>query len=288
MISIIIPVYNTEKYIFETINSVINQSYQDWELIIIDDGSTDNSAEIIQKLCKQDNRIQYYHQENSGVSVARNNGLEKSKGKYIALLDADDLWEMENLSQKIEVLEKHQDVSWVFSNMYNADQDGNIICEAPKGTDKDILNSILLWEGEVIPGPCSNVVFEKKCFDDGVLFDKDLSTAADQYFTILLAAKYKGCHINKPLWKYRILDGSMSKNISVMENDHINVFKKAAQNNLFKSFWFKRQCFSNLYWILAGSWWKDGHNKLKGTKFIFLAIWTNPFSVFRYLNRLIK
>ncbi|PCJ25697.1 MAG: hypothetical protein COA97_07400 [Flavobacteriales bacterium] len=284
MISIIIPVYNAEKYISETINSVFSQTYRNWELIIIDDGSADNSANIIKQFCKDNDKVRYYYQENSGVSVARNNGMNKAKGKYIALLDADDVWEKDNLRLKNDVLETKNDVSWVFSNMYNANETAEIVSEASKGTDKNILESILLWKREVIPGPCSNIIFKKKCFEDGISFDKELSTAADQYFTIQLASRYKGHHINEPLWRYRILSNSMSKNISVMEKDHIRVYNKAANKKLFKNFWFKQQCFSNLYWILAGSWWKDGNNKLRGMRFIILALINNPISIIRLIK----
>lgn len=284
MVSVIIPLYNTEKYILETINSVVIQTYTDWELIVIDDGSTDSSASIVKDLMKSNDKIQYFYQENLGVSVARNNGLSKAKGNFIALLDADDVWEPENLTRKMVVLEKEASISWVYSNMYNADEFANIIEEAPKGKDTEILDSILLWKEEVIPGPCSNVIFDRKCYDDGVYFDATLSTAADQDFTIQLAANYNGFHIDNPLWRYRILEGSMSKNISVMERDHILVFKKAAKNGYFKNVLFKQQCFSNLYWILAGSWWKDGNNKVKGLYFIILALLVNPFSFTRFFK----
>ena len=78
-VSIVLPLYNAEKYIAETILSVINQTYKNWKLIIIDDGSTDNSNTIVQSFCKKDDRIEYYYQENSGVSSARNNGINRSE-----------------------------------------------------------------------------------------------------------------------------------------------------------------------------------------------------------------
>ena len=288
MISIIIPAYNAEKYIAETINSVLSQTYKNWELIIVDDGSTDDTAKIVKAFCDKDDRIQYFYKENSGVSDTRNYGMEKAKGDYFALLDADDVWEKENLQEKLNVLIQESEYDWVFSNMYNANANAEIIEEAAKGKDDNILKSILEWKGEVVPGPSSNVVFKRKSYDNGVRFDKKFSTAADQDFTIQLAAKYKGFHINKPLWRYRILNNSMSHNIAVMEKDHIGVFKKAAKNKLFKSFWFKQKCFSNLYWILAGSWWKDGNNKTRGMYFILRALLANPFSFVRIFRKKLK
>ena len=91
-ISVIIPIYNGEKYIKEAIKSVLSQPYRDIEVICIDDGSIDNSSVIIQKISKIDDRVKIYRQDNCGVSVARNNGIKYSKGEYIAFLDADDIW----------------------------------------------------------------------------------------------------------------------------------------------------------------------------------------------------
>lgn len=284
MISIVVPAYNAEKYIADTINSVLNQTYKDWELIIVDDGSKDNTASIVKQFCEKDPRIHYHYKANSGVSDTRNVGMNMAKGEYIALLDADDFFEKENLEEKIRFLDNNE-FDWVYSNMYNADENLNILNIDEGGNDVDILNSILSWKGQVVPGPCSNVIFSKKCYEDGVRFDSEFSTAADQDFTIQLAAKYKGKFINKPLWRYRILHNSMSKNIAVMEKDHIGVYKKARKKELFHSKSFENQSFANLYFIIGASWWKDGHNKLKGTKFLIKSFLTSPSFFFKRIRK---
>ena len=283
MVSIIIPTYNTEKYILETINLVISQIYEDWELIVIDDGSTDKTAQIVNDIVKKDNRVKYFYQKNSGVSVARNFGLEKTEGDIIALLDADDLWNNNKLDEISEVFSNHK-IDWVFSDVINLFEDGTERIKEIQSSD-NLLNSLLSWDGNVLTAP-SGIAFRKKCYTEGISFDKQFSTAADQDFVIQLASKYNGYHIDKVLWKYRILNNSMSRNIAVMEKDHIGVFRKAAKNKLFKSFWFKQQCFSNLYWILAGSWWKDGNNKKRGLYFIIRALFANPFSFVKIFNKI--
>lgn len=93
LVSVIMPAYNMEKYIGDSIESVLNQNYINFELIIINDGSSDGTKEIIAKYQHMDERIIYIEQENHGVSVARNVGMSCAKGKYISFLDADDLWE---------------------------------------------------------------------------------------------------------------------------------------------------------------------------------------------------
>lgn len=108
MISVIIPLYNKEKAIENTIKSVQNQIYTDFELIVIDDGSTDNSATIVRKIAATDERIKYIYKDNGGVSSARNYGLSKSIGEWIVFIDADDEMLPNNLDTLIKLVTKHQ------------------------------------------------------------------------------------------------------------------------------------------------------------------------------------
>lgn len=127
LVSIIMPAYNAESFIGEAINSVVNQTYSNWELIIIDDGSTDKTAEKVQSWVVKDNRIQYWYQVNGKQGKARNLGISKSKGDYLAFLDADDLWLPEKLEIQIEEIQKNN-VDLVFSNSYifNDDNDADV------------------------------------------------------------------------------------------------------------------------------------------------------------------
>ena len=106
-ISILMPVYNAEKYLNETIDTIKNQSFSNWELIIVDDGSTDNSKEICTKLMNDDKRIKYILQENLGVSHTRNVALENAQGKYIVFVDSDDLIHEDYLKILINSIEKN-------------------------------------------------------------------------------------------------------------------------------------------------------------------------------------
>ena len=107
LVSIIIPCYNQAGFVEETLLSVFNQEYSDWECLLIDDGSTDNTAEILKEWTKKDNRFSYYKKENSGVSAARNFGLGKAKGDFIQFLDADDLVAADKLSNSVDAIQKH-------------------------------------------------------------------------------------------------------------------------------------------------------------------------------------
>lgn len=117
LISIIMPCYNASQFIKESIESVLSQTYENWELIIVDDGSTDDTATIIKIYVAADNRVRYFYQENGKQGKARNLGLTKSSGSFVAFLDADDLWLPEKLFVQILEIEKH-DVDLVFSDSY--------------------------------------------------------------------------------------------------------------------------------------------------------------------------
>lgn len=108
MVSVIVPVYQAEKYLEKCINSILNQTYEDLELILVDDGSTDQSLGIIRQFQKKDKRIRYFHQQNSGVSAARNKGLEMSKGTQILFVDADDTIDVEMLTFMMDKMVRYE------------------------------------------------------------------------------------------------------------------------------------------------------------------------------------
>ena len=122
LISIIVPVYNAENYISETVRSVREQTYENWELILVENGSKDNSAQLIQNLSKEDERINcIILGKNTGAAVARNEGLKTAEGRYIAFLDADDLWKKEKLEHELAFMKAHN-ASFVFTGYEFGDE----------------------------------------------------------------------------------------------------------------------------------------------------------------------
>lgn len=108
LVSIITPCYNSERFISETIDSVKSQTYPNWEMLIIDDGSTDNSEKIVDQYVEKDSRIKLIKQKNAGSAAARNNGIRHAQGQYIALLDSDDIWLPEFLNDQVEFMSKNK------------------------------------------------------------------------------------------------------------------------------------------------------------------------------------
>ena len=283
IVSIIIPAYNAEPYIQETLNSIYDQTYQKYQIIVVDDGSIDATNEILQKEASNHDKVEVISSSNKGVSMARNIGISKAKGEYIALLDADDLWENDNLEQKVQFLNQNPKYGWVYSNLKCISESGKFLYNHPNGRDDKILENILLWGGEVVPGPCSNIIYRTE-LSLKTQFDPNFSTAADQDFTLQLAFFSPGKILSDRLVSYRVVSNSMSKNITVMEKDHIGVFMKAKEKKLFPSKSFERKCFANLYKIIAGSWLKDGKNPFKSLKYIVKSILTYPKIVGKYFS----
>ncbi len=283
LVSIIIPVYNAEKYISETIASVLFQTYSNWELIIVDDGSTDDSLEIIKKIHVTDSRIKLISKNNSGVSDTRNVGILGSGGEFIAFLDADDVWMDNNLEEKVNYLIS-SNIDVVYSSCEIIDENSKSKNIFLSGSHHPILEDILLLKGNYITAP-SGVVFKKNVFDSIGLFDENLSNNADQDIWIrTLAENYKIGLLNLVLWKYRMHGGNMSSNIRLLEKDSFYMFKKAQKNKIFKSFIFKQKCFSKMYLMLAGSWWKNGKNKKRGCYFLVKSFLSNPMVFFNNIK----
>lgn len=284
LVSVIVPVYNAEIFIEDTINSVFKQTYKNIEIVIVNDGSSDRTEEIIKKWTEQ-KKIKYIFQTNKGVSIARNEGVKYSKGNFVAFLDADDVWLPENIERKVEALQKDHNVGLVHANMQVVDHLSYPVGRVKEGKEGDVLDDLLLWNGCVIPTP-SSILVRKEVFELVGEFDPELSNNADQDFFIRVAAKYKIGKLNEVLGLYRVHEENMHKNIRLMEKDTLTVYKKAKKNKLFKSFGFQQKCFSNMYLILAGSWWKDGNNKLKALYYFVCAIFSYPFNILKIFRKI--
>jgi glycosyltransferase involved in cell wall biosynthesis len=194
-VSVIIPVYNGEKYIREAIDSVLNQSYKDFEVIVIDDGSKDNTLRIIKRYNR---KIRWKSQENKGQASAINEGIKMAKGEYIAYLDADDVCLSERLKIEAKYLDEHPNVGLVYSDFYQINSTGEIqrvIRAHPH-------NSFLLLQKNYIGR--STVMHRKECLDKVGLFAETISGDDDWDMWIRISEQFGVGHIEKPLVKYRV------------------------------------------------------------------------------------
>ena len=202
---------------------MINQSYSNWEIIIVNDGSTDNSATILNQFSEKDNRIQLINKSNSGVSDTRNRGLEVAKGELVTFLDADDVWHATNLEKKVKFLIS-TDYDVVYSYCQMIDEQSKPINRILKGENNLKISDLLSLKANYNTAP-SGIVFKKEVLHKIGGFDVNLSNNADQDILIqALASRFKFGVISEVLWNYRIHPENMSKNVDLLEKDSIYLF----------------------------------------------------------------
>jgi glycosyltransferase involved in cell wall biosynthesis len=208
LVSVIIPNFNYSQYIREAIDSVLNQTYKNIELFVIDDGSTDHSWEII---CDYGNRIKAVSIPNSGVSAARNVGLSLIQGEYVAFLDSDDFWHPSKLSRQLETMIKHG-ADIVFSMVEVCDSELEVESMLRGRVDSDYFEEYLRNPSTAaIPLACSNALIRSNIVVREIRFDTALHTSADIDFFRRLVKNRRVVPNNEALVKYRRHTSSMSQ-----------------------------------------------------------------------------
>ncbi len=281
-VSIIIPTYNAAGFLKETLLSINEQDESNYEIIIVDDGSTDNTADIVKSLNYP--KIKYIHQPNSGVSSARNKGFKNANGNFVVFFDADDKMSNNFLSSRLGVLNKYHELDYVSGPVKKFDS-GNILNGNFRGTGKNSIEEILFYETDVITCP-SNYMFKKLFLDKfNLLFNEELSSTADRYFLIQSGSVGKSDFIYDlaPLL-YRVSENSMSHKLSEkLVKDNEVYYKKLLKNELIP-LELKRNSLFLGYYILFGSYWKITH-KCYSLKFAVKCFIINPF---RFISKGLK
>lgn len=232
MVSIITPSYKSVKFISQTIESVLNQTYQDWEMIIVDDVSPDNSNEIIEKYIKKDDRIKLIKLEkNGGPAVARNRAIEEASGRYIAFLDADDLWMPGKLEKQIKFM-VNNNIVLSYSSYDLIDEDNNDLgtfITKPKVNYSDLLKTNSIG--------CLTAIYDTEKI--GKVLMPDIIKRQDYglWLNILKKTDHaKG--ILESLAKYRIMKNSVSSNKFVAAKYVWKIFRDVEKLNIFKSCYY--------------------------------------------------
>ncbi|WP_254904749.1 glycosyltransferase family 2 protein [Clostridium tyrobutyricum] len=218
LVSVIIPMYNSEKYIEITIKSILNQTYDNIEIIIIDDGSVDKSAFIVKEMINKykNHKIYYFYQNNSGVSCARNTGIKKSKGKYIAFIDSDDLWLETKIEKQIKAMIKNNMNACYcgFSDFYyNNDLIKKRKMKFSKGKILyDFLkDNVWCWTG-------TWVINKSFIEDNKIFFNENCGWGEDFEFFIKISALTNVCCVAEYLALYRIREKSITTSSSLLNH----------------------------------------------------------------------
>lgn len=221
-VSVVIPTYNAAPYIKQAIESVLAQKYRDYEIIVVDDGSTDATPVIVQQF---GDSIRYVHQTNQGLSAARNTGIKTATGQYISLLDSDDLYEPDFLTTLIEILDHNPLIDAVYCSARAVDQNNQSLPQIiGKSLSPDQFHAALL-KGGYFPPSC--LVAHSYCYkSENGLFDESLHRVEDLDLWLKFAQCYKVLGTDYPLVRYRILPQSLSTDPKMVLEHRIEVLKK--------------------------------------------------------------
>lgn len=234
LVSIITPLFNCERFITQTIESVLSQTYDEWEMIIVNDGSTDSGAMIVEQYSAFDCRIKLFTQANAGSAAARNNGIRRARGRYIALLDADDTWNSNFLEQQLNLM-KEKNALLVYSSHTRIDEN-SVECLKPyivpeKVQYKDLLRNCYI--------SCLTGVYDTSAFGK-VYLREELKSLRDDYVYWLEIIKKVGiAYGNKNvLANYRMLSTSVSRNKKKVIVPQFRVLYEVEKLGLIRSLYY--------------------------------------------------
>ena len=279
LVSVVIPTFNRASYIAQALDSVLHQTYSPLEIIVIDDGSKDNTKEMIKPYL---NRIQYIYQENKGNAAARNTGIRRAKGKYIAFLDSDDCWLENKIEKQVAFLEGHSDCAFVYCGTHLIDEKGEIVGQRllQEGEEPTFFN--LLAKNRIIS--LSLVVVRKSSLDQVGELDEALRQSPDYDLYLRLSKKYSYSCINEPLCLYRLHPHNISGNLDGRLKAHLRIFsKKEIMGDL--GFFYGLRRRTRAFYQVACALYDEGQC-LQAAKRFFQTILRDPiFGIMQYDRR---
>jgi len=285
-VSVIIPSYNRAHLIADTIQSVLAQTFRDYEIIVIDDGSTDNTRDVVSAF-----PVRYVRQDNRGVSSALNKGIEIARGEYITFLGSDDVLLETAFEKGTQILNSHSEVGFSFGQAYLMDERGHIF---------GLIKSSFLRRSSIVDGkeiiremlttytvPIVTTMVRRRCLDTIGGFDETMKMAEDRAFHVSIAKLYPVAYIAEPLIKYRVHSGSISAAPRLEEMEKYNsivlerIFNDKELGPLFRG----QRCnaYFELYYRLAGHAYSCGMMNT-ARSYLFRSIRAHPRSGFRGLG----
>ncbi len=267
LVSVIIPTYNRREYVQEAIDSVLAQTYRDFEIIVIDDGSTDGTGEAL--TARYGDQIRYIWQKNAGESAARNLGIDIARGQYVAFLDSDDLWLPNKLVKQIVVLRQNSQVGLVYSYVYQIDREGRRLPGAPLGESTADVQPVfenLVQSCIFAPG---TVVARKDCLQQVEGFDLTIQYGEDWDLWLRLSLVTEFSAVREPLAEIRVHQGGQWRfpnlnTVDRMLDDHLRLLRRAfllwGQDHARASF-LQRMAVANEYDRAAWACFQLGENE---------------------------
>jgi glycosyltransferase involved in cell wall biosynthesis len=251
-VSVIIPTYNYGRFVGEAVQSVLAQTFPAYEVIVVDDDSSDNTEEIIAKF---GDKVKYIKQKNGGVGMARNTGVKHSSGDFIAFLDADDIWLPQKLERQIQLFQNDNEIGLVTGGMREFGKNGETIAKYQNGQNGWCAENILLFESVTI-GPGSTALIKREVFETVGGFDetKEMHPSEDWEFCYRVARIFKLAYLPELLVEYRNHGNNGHLQIPRFERAMLLAFEKTFRDNSVEIQKLKRQSYGTLHKVLAGSY----------------------------------
>jgi glycosyltransferase involved in cell wall biosynthesis/acetyltransferase-like isoleucine patch superfamily enzyme len=278
LVSVIIPTYNYGPFVADAVEGALAQTYPNIEVIVVDDGSTDNTQDVLRRF---EGKIINIRKENAGLSAARNTGIERARGDYIAILDSDDVWLPEKLREQMPLFDS-EEVGVVSCGAYEVSNNLEIKGELDYSPYYDNQNHFYLElvKRNIVSGG-SRAVIRKECLSRVGGFDVELSPSADWEMWLRIAPHYKIRYLKKPLLKVRVGAGSMSsiRHADTMLDNELRVIQKHVRTNpLFKrSRKLRRAALGYRYFCAAWAHWR-GHDNREARRHIWKSFFCDPLS----------
>jgi glycosyltransferase involved in cell wall biosynthesis len=226
-VDVIIPAFNAAKYLPLALESVLSQTFHDWQILLVDDGSTDNTEEVVAPFLERlGSRIQYIKQKKRGISAARNSAIRASTSEFLAPLDADDVWLPCRLAESLKVLIERPQVGLAYGQVTGIDPEGR-----PRGTFEGNRRHA---EGHIAPHiymrkvelPCATITFRRRCIDEVGIFDETMRATEDRDLWLRIALRYEVAFVPKVLAYYRVSPNSMSADPQRMLQAQLQFIRK--------------------------------------------------------------
>jgi glycosyltransferase involved in cell wall biosynthesis len=274
LVSAIIPVYNGQAYLAEALESVLTQTYKPIECIVVDDGSTDATGDVVRHFGDQ---IRYVRRAHEGVAAARNAGASIAQGQFLAFLDADDLWEESKIERQMTLFADRPELGLVYCALERVDRRGRSLGALSVPNPDEALRNILLQRGPW-PSIAQTGVIPVVVFAAAGRFDERLSTAADSDLAWRIAARFDIAAVHEPLSRYRSHDAQMHLDIAAYEHDVKILLSKAFASNLLPAELqrLERRARTNLALTLAYTYRVERRQPVRALRELLVAFRLSP------------
>jgi glycosyltransferase involved in cell wall biosynthesis len=222
-VSVIIHTYNNERFMAETVESVLNQTYKDYEIIVVDDGSVDGTRDALMPYMQ---KIRYHYKENGGIASAKNAGIGLSQAEFVAFLDHDDLWAPDKLQLQMEHFNENPQIGLVYAK-YTSFRDGKKLRTKPEKGYSGWIFKELIAKSFI---QTSTVVVKRECLDAVGPYDETFSLGDEYDMFLRIAQKFQCGFVDKGLTRYRVHDTNASNNDFLFDNENLGVYKKIYNN----------------------------------------------------------